>query len=74
MNLMMTDSELNNLLDFENYAKELQNKFEKAENSVMKQCEKLSNMRKKAAELGRKLSSQGGADLIVKHIMEHDTK
>lgn len=30
-------------------------------------------MRRNAAELGRKLSSQGGADLIVKHIMEHDT-
>ncbi|MCR5322834.1 MAG: DNA repair protein RecN [Lachnospiraceae bacterium] len=55
--------ELNKLLDFENYAKELQNKLEKAENSVMKQCEKLSNMRKKAAEVLKNKISDALLDL-----------
>ena len=29
-------------------------------------------MRRNAAELGKKLSSQGGVDIIIKHIMEYD--
>ena len=30
------------------------------------------NMRRKAVELGTKLSSQGGVDIIIKHILKYD--
>ncbi|MBO4416115.1 MAG: DNA repair protein RecN [Lachnospiraceae bacterium] len=55
--------ELNKLLDFENYTTELKKKLESSKDSVMKQCIKLSGMRKKAAEALKKRISDALLDL-----------
>lgn len=55
--------ELNKLLDFENYTDDLKKKLEVSKDKVMKQCRKLSELRKESADSLKKRISDALLDL-----------